>query len=170
MRAVIAALLAIVLAPAAVPACSIAVFPHEIDPAACAVDTNRPEPPALEVETITRGRGPKRDGEAISVTSCDDIGFIHLAFRTPPRDDRTPREQLGFLVVHTEGELPAGMTLPDEALRAPGETYTLHWIDGATDDQEPIAFAVSLIALDVAGNRSEPSAPVWIRHPGTESR
>ncbi len=44
--------------------------------------------------------------------------------------------------------------------------FTLPWIDGATDNQEPIDFTLAVTAVDLAGNESVPSSPIRVSHPG----
>jgi hypothetical protein len=161
MKVALFALPALLLAAPLLP-CSIAVEPHEIDPAERAVDVTPPAAPAGEVDRIVRGKGAVRapDG-SIQGTSCDDIGMITFRIVTPAADDRTPPERLGYRITLAEGTLPEGLELPSTAFRQP----MLHWIDGATDDQEPIDFSVRIVAVDRAGNESAPSAPIRIRDP-----
>jgi hypothetical protein len=64
----------------------------------------------LAVLVATRGRGAKVHGDGtMSASSCDDIGWIELRFVEPPRDDRSPLTQLGFIVEIVEGS-PALVT------------------------------------------------------------
>jgi hypothetical protein len=142
--------------------CSIVVEAHELDPAEKTIDQAKPARPVVEVQGIQRGHAPRqRPGGAVMATSCDDIGIVTLRLTGPAVDDRIPAAKMGYRFVLAEGELPAGMELPAEARR----TLILPWVDGATDDQEPLAFALRLIAVDLAGNESEPSELVWVRDP-----
>jgi hypothetical protein len=56
--------------------------------------------------------------------------------------------------------------------RVPGYPLTtesllrIHWIDGATDDQEEFDFKIAVSAVDLAGNESELSQVVRVAHPG----
>ncbi len=140
---------------------------HVVDPAEAAVDD---EPPA-KVETvgieIRRGKGP-RGGAS---TSCDDIGSIAIT-PTPPSDNRTAPNELGYRIRLVGGEAPSGVRVPDEAWRVQSNNSPalyLHWIDGATDDQEAIDFTITLTAIDRAGNEGPESAPIRIHHPGSGS-
>lgn len=160
--------LALLLALPALP-CSIAQIPHEIDDALRGVDVIPPSAPQAEVSRITRGKGPVPHGEGlVSVSSCDDIGFIVLSFSRLPQDDRATASEIGYLFEFAAGDPPPGFTLPEAPLRilADAREFTLHWSDGATDEQEPLDFAITIVAVDRAGNRSEPSNLVWIRDPG----
>jgi len=143
---------------------------HEVDPEEAAVDD---EPPAkvdaVGVE-IRRGKGPQ-GGCSQTSTSCDDIGSITIV-PTPPSDNRTPSDELGYRVRLVGGVAPSGLTIPTEAVRLqsgdPPALY-LHWIDGATDDQEAIDFSIALTAIDRAGNEGPESAPIRIHHTGSGS-
>ena len=153
------------LAASAFP-CSIIVTPHSIDPAEQAVDRTPPSHVVAELKNVRRGRGPVAGGNGTTaVSSCDDLGSITVQLSSS--DDRTAADSIGYLPVHVEGDLPAGLLERAEAQRSHDGTLTLWWIDGATDAQEPLEFALAIVAVDRAGNRSEPSAPVWIRHPGS---
>lgn len=147
-------------------ACSIVVLPHTLDPQERKVDTVAPRAAVVELAKVTRGRGPV-DGAA---TSCDDLGALSLKLTTPATDDRTVPSEMGYILEHAGGTLPDGMTLPTQAMRVMNDQVWFHWIDGATDEQEALEFAVALIAVDRAGNRSAASAPVWVRHPGKRAQ
>ena len=154
------------LAASAFP-CSIVVAPHQLDPAEQKIDRTPPARVAAGVKNIRRGRGPVKHGDgAMAVSSCDDLGSITLQLTAS--DDRTSTDNLGYLPVGVEGDLPSGLLERVEVQRADDDgALTLWWIDGATDVQEPLKFALAIIAVDLAGNRSAPSEPVWIVHPGS---
>ncbi len=57
------------------------------------------------------------------------------------------------------------MKLPLEVLGEDGG-FMLYWDDEASDDQESISFEISLSAVDLAGNMSEPSHPMSVYDPG----
>lgn len=143
---------------------------HEIDPAEQAIDK---EPPG-RVETVGvsvhRGKGPEGSGcNRRGSTSCDDIGSIAL-IPTPPSDNRTPKEELGYRVRFIGGRVPDGLHIPDGARRLyefEPPSFGLRWIDGATDDQEAFDFTVTLTAIDKAGNEGPESAPIRIHHGGS---
>lgn len=141
---------------------------HVVDPAEADVDK---EPPA-KIETvgveIRRGEGPE-GGCSRTSTSCDDIGSITLV-PTPPSDNRTAPNELGYRIRLVGGTLPEGLSLPSEAWRAEGSNFpalSLRWIDGSTDDQEAIDFTITLTAIDRAGNQGPESDPIRIHHTGS---
>jgi len=142
---------------ASVHACSVAgPQPFEIDPAMSATDTVAPKLTGLSVTSIKRGKGSENTGCGSSGTSCDDLGWI--AILPTATDDHTPTDQLGYSLSLARGELPEGLTLPTEAfeLPAPGKEIRLSWLDGQTDDQEPFAFTLSVVVIDLAGNETFP--------------
>ncbi|HUP64172.1 MAG TPA: hypothetical protein VM557_02675 [Thermoanaerobaculia bacterium] len=107
----------------------------------------------------------------MSVTSCDDIGFITVRIDDLPGDNRTPKTALGYFVIPAGGTWPEAHFFPENAVRglSEGGEISLAWADGATDEQEAIEFAFSIVAVDLAGNESEPSDPIWVRHAGSRS-
>lgn len=159
----------VLLAPVAGLPCSFISTPHELDPLEQKIDITPPERVSADLLRISRGHGPKvHENGTMSASSCDDIGMVVLKFRAAPKDDRTQPGRLGYLVVLTGGKLPEGFSLSDTANRDldGNNEYLLHWLDGASDEQEALEFAVSIVVVDLAGNRSVPSEPIWVRHPG----
>jgi hypothetical protein len=157
MRFVAAIVVALAFATGA-PACSIAIVPHELDAAEQAVDRSAPSPPEVSVASIKRGRAAEPGpGGLVVANSCDDIGMITLRLNGAT-DDRTVADRMGYVVVVSEGA-PEGLQ-PADAVRAPAGELVLHWIDGATNDQEPLDFTVSVLAVDLAGNRSSASEAI----------
>lgn len=141
------------LLSAAAWACSLAPdLPFETAPDP--EDKEAPQKPVLELLDVRRGKGPEITGcGRMMSTSCDDIGIITLTFAQPEGDGHVASE-IGYAVRFAGGVLPDGLE-PPEGLWA-GPSLHLHWIDGATDDQEPIAFSLDIVAVDAAGNESPP--------------
>jgi hypothetical protein len=134
-------------------ACSLVQdVPHTLDPSAKATDTTAPAAPTVSVTSIERGKGPKTNVSSCSqsASSCDDLGSVDLQLGA--QDDQTPTDQIGYQIELAGGELPSGMTLPSQAVRARAGAIYLHWIDGAHDDQESISFTLQVRAVDLAGN------------------
>ncbi len=161
------------LVPGTADACSIIKMYLEIDPQQKVIDFLPPDQPVVSVKSINRGRGPRRtEGRGAVMTSCDDIGSIGFEIG-PVSDDLTKPAELGFLFQVVEGTLPSGLSVPAKPLVTISEKteygYYLHWTDGATDDQEPFEFTLVVVAVDKAGNHSEESDPVTVRHPGSGS-
>ena len=170
-RIVVAAALACLSGPSVVEACSSVVEKHELDAAEQQIDRQPPAAAQVPADVVrVLRRGMRSDGDS----SCGGIGSIQIAF-TGAKDDRTPRERIGYLITHVAGTLPYGLSLPSDArLATPvagdvsGEVFllALAWADPATGDQEAIDFTLALTAVDLAGNESAPSSPIRVRHPG----
>jgi hypothetical protein len=107
---------------------------------------------------IARGFAP--GGCSGSSSSCDDIGIVQI--QPKATDDMTPAEKIGFRVTLAAGALPSGLTLPADTIDLPpGYPFVgLTWVDGATDNQDPLDFTLSIIAVDLAGNESGPQTVV----------
>jgi len=148
-------------------ACSIAVHPLQIadDP----LDVKAPGTVSdLRVHDIQRGIGPDCDASGTcSQSSCDDLGFVQLQF-TPPADDRTATDDLGYVTWVEQGSPPdhdGALELEDPLVALVDKdtaTLSLHWIDGATDAQQAIDVVLAVAAVDASG-RQGPPAFVHIR-------
>jgi hypothetical protein len=156
---VVAGVAGVASRPAPARACSFAAPPvHVVDPAMQATDQTAPTLSPIPAPTIARGFAP--GGCSGSASSCDDLGIIQI--QTKAMDDMTPTEKIGFRITLAAGTLPAGFTLPADALDLdPGyPIVALIWIDGATNDQDAIDFTLSIVAIDLAGNESAPQTVV----------
>jgi hypothetical protein len=170
-KIVVAAAAAVVClgGPSVAEACAVAVERHQLDAAEQQIDRQPPAPAQVPADVVrVLRRGTRSD------SSCDSIGLIEIEF-TGAKDDRTPRERIGYLITHVAGTLPYGLSLPSYARLAKpvagdvsGEVFrlVLLWTDPATGDQEAIDFTLALTAVDLAGNESAPSSPIRVRHPG----
>jgi hypothetical protein len=151
-------------APGLAEPCSTVFQKHELDAVEQKIDKQPPVQVEARIVSVVRGSAP-------SGSSCDDIGVIVIEL-VRVGDDRTPREKLGYRITHVEGTLiDAGMLRSGFVFRVtpvPGKPlqFTLPWIDGATDTQEPIDFTLAVTAVDSAGNESVPSSPIRVSHPG----
>jgi len=164
-----ALIIAIVAGAASIPAparaCSSAgPTPHVVDPAMQATDQMPPTLPPPGAPRITRGKGAQGVGCTASASSCDDIGSIVIPVRAT--DDNTPPAQIGFRMSVEDGSLPSGLTLPSGAVKPWGDVLVLNWVDGASDDQEPIDFTLRVVAIDLAGNESAPQTVRVSNDPG----
>ena len=97
--------------------------------------------------------------------SCDDLGWVVIRI-VDTEDDRTPDGEIGYLA-DINGVAPEGLD-PSHPVRVDDAAaqFVLSWTDGATDEQEAVSFEISLSAVDLAGNMSEPSTPVVVSDPG----
>lgn len=144
-------------------ACSlVAPIEHELDPQEQIDDSSPPGPVDTPWYAITRGTGSSL---SCSSTSCDDIGTLRLEI-TPPQDDRTGPEDIGYRIEHLEGDMPVGL-LPDTDIRADDGVIFLYWDDEAEANQEALYFKLSIRAVDLGGNLSEEATVLEIHHPGS---
>jgi hypothetical protein len=167
MRALLIPFAPILLTPALSFGCGLIMLTeHDLDPAEQGIDVTPPHAPAVFELSITRGRGPQRGcGGETMATSCDDIGLVTLSVSAD--DDRTAKDETGYRIELASGKLPDGLLLPEQAVRASGGgQLTLHWADGATDDQEAIDFSLAITAVDLAGNESTTATTVKITDAG----
>lgn len=137
-------------------ACTIVEPPaHELDPAAAAVDRQPPGRVVAHVVAVKRGRSTLTPG-----SSCDDLGFIELQVDAV-EDDRTAADQLGYRLMLTGGELPRGLSLPPDPIRA-GADRRIHlsWLDRIL--RRKVNFDLTIQAVDKAGNAGAPSEPIPI--------
>lgn len=127
--------------------------------------TSPPTAPMDLSYEINRGVGGQQSGCSQESTSCDDIGKIEIRLGTA-QDDRTPVEAIGYRIELVSGQFPAGKLLPHLAVFAPEGMIVATWADGATDEQEPIDFSITITAIDAAGNTSAPSEILRIHDEG----
>ena len=154
---VLSTVFAVVVIEQASLACSYGTPPALVlDPQAQVSDTTPPSVPVAKVDSVHRGQGPTTNANCSqSASSCDDIGSIDIALSAT--DDQSATDKMGYQVELVNGHLPDGLALPTgPVLLMEGRLY-LHWIDGATDDQEAISFTLAIRAMDLAGNTSPPT-------------
>jgi hypothetical protein len=112
----------------------------------------RPRRPASVSVDVTRGTGPIPYGcGQYKATDCMALGYVDVVVDLP--DDA-----VGSEIRLRGGELPEELDLPTGPLLGPEVTLT--WPDGAVDEQEPVDFAIDVVAVDAAG---QPSAPVQVQ-------
>lgn len=150
--------------PSSALACSFIEYDeHVIDDTS--TDVVPPSLPTLDELSVTRGVGPTSAGFGTQMSSsCDDLGWITLLLSA--EDDVSAPENLGFTFALDTGSLP--FTLPTEAVRPFDGSITFVWIDGATDEQEPIEATVTVNTMDEAGNLSAESLLLTISDEGSE--
>lgn len=139
-------------------ACSLYYEEHELDPGEVAVDTTAPEV-VVDRVTIEEGRAPERTGACSEgTTSCDDIGSIRIEIETVS-DDRTEADLMGYRVI-IDGDAPGNAPFdPGEGLilRARDGVIRLDFVDPDTEHKNSWDFSLRVIAVDLAGNESEPT-------------
>lgn len=146
----------LVLDPRRAHACTLeGNFPLDIDPEEAAVDETPPTAPvdvrATEVEE-TRDSG---------CGGCGDFASFMIIV-TAGTDDRTPAEQLGYLVEVVDGSMPF------EVGDSPRVGPALHFYSGDLD-APPFSATLSVSPVDRAGNVG-PAATVEVRGGGVGCR
>jgi hypothetical protein len=141
--------------------------PHTTQPDEAAADSTAPEPPRITGVTVDRSYGPRSEGcSGGSESSCDGTGTIGFEL-AEGADDRTTPDQLGYRIERVAGDLPTGVVLPG-AVRAHDGWLWLEFTDPGPDDQDEIDVTFRIVAVDLAGNESAPSARARARDPGDE--
>lgn len=129
---------------------------HQLDPAHES-DAVAPSEATLVDYTVHR----YEDDAAIGcVAGCGEYGVLTLDLEAT--DNATPRSELGFQLRVVGGELPRGLTLPDEALAGSGSLYLYFDFDAPAFEVELEARAVDLngnlgppITFTVANGRDD---------------
>ena len=118
-----------------------------------------PVTPNFKVVGIERGSD---DG---NFASCSDFGFItfKLSGSYPPQ---------GYIFERVSGEFEDRLFEPVAVKPSKfvddNSSFTFVWLDGSSNEQELIDFTVSIVAVNGAGERSEPQY-LKVRHPGVAS-
>jgi hypothetical protein len=150
-------LAAAVLQSDAAQACSRpAPLEFRLDLDAVAVDRSPPAPPAGVSARVTRTSGTYCDSDGLCiVSSCGSTGSLQLQF-TPPADEATPAQQLGYRVRWLDGSLPASLAAPLERIAVGASPLTIELPFDAIPELDA---TFELIAIDRAGNESDASEP-----------
>ncbi|HKU38949.1 MAG TPA: hypothetical protein VJR89_12400 [Polyangiales bacterium] len=160
------ALLASLAVPHAAHACvRVPLEFYAVEPELRAVDSEAPTPFRDVVARVDRRPAVVCRNDECTSDSCGSAGTIALRFQ-PPRDDQNDAPSLGYRVVWLRGEQPRSARAfleHDWPLGPrPGEiSLTLAYDDVAELDAE-----IALVALDRAGNESEPSEPIHLEFSG----
>jgi hypothetical protein len=131
--------------------------PHVIDLGLRETDHVPPTLPPVGFNYLARGhRSPGAEGCGGGDPGCDAYGVAHVELAAT--DDVSPEYKIGYRFTVASGTLPTGLVLPEDPVDFPlGETaFNFQWNDGATDEQEPVAFTLRIVAVDQAGNESAP--------------
>jgi hypothetical protein len=119
--------------------------PFALDPAQVGVDQT---PPALGQPTVVEVRHDD-NGEGCVTPKCGWDNSVSI--RNLATDDTTPPDRIGYRLKAIAGSAPPGLNTGDGAILAWGDTLWLYF-DGDGD----VDFTLEIVALDAAGNESEP--------------
>lgn len=138
--------------------------PFVVDEAEALLDTLPPAVPVVRSAAFVRARPPVlADDYEIScmivTTSCDDFAWFEVDLESA--DDRTDPDDLGYRLVWL-----SGFPLPDHPLPNADGLVTL-WFDDSPYDGPALEVRFQVVAVDRAGNESEPSEEVSVSSPAT---
>jgi hypothetical protein len=159
------ALGALVLLGAAEPASTCIFVPqpvHRVDATLEASDQQPPRPPVVVAVDAFRRTGMTCTQTSCVQNSCGDTGTVRIEL-APSADDETPPEQLGYRLMLVRGELPASMSSIVGVTLAGGHPLFLR---PGFDELPALDVALAAVAVDAAGNESEPTAPFAVRFDG----
>ena len=118
-------------------------------------EVSAPVMPGFKVAGIERGSD---DG---NLGSCSDFGFIifKLSGSYPPQ---------GYIFERVSGEFEDRLFEPVAVMPSQfiddNSSFTFVWLDGSSNEQEPINITVSIVAVNQAGERSKAQF-LELRHP-----
>jgi hypothetical protein len=156
----LAGLLALHLADApSANACSLVVEQHELDENEVGVDTGAPSVTVESID-IREGVPEQRSGcWTKSFGGCDGIGWVRVRI-AEVSDDRTPVESMGYRLIIEGDTGDTGLSEGESTtFRANDDgEFFLHFIDSDKESEGDWNFTVRVVAVDLAGNESEPTS------------
>ena len=169
--ALLPAAVTVALLPAESPACeSSGPYLLEMRAPETSAEGEAPGEVSVSAVSVSRGRGAQSLGcDGAMRSSCDDLGSILLELEPATDPDSSARE-VGYVIEVVRGEAPDGLRILGVAQLAEREGDTsvlrLGWIDGATDEQEPLMFWVTIHAIDADGHEGPRSDAVAVVEAG----
>ena len=155
----------LVLLGAAEPASTCIFVPqpvHRVDATLKASDHQPPAPPVVVAVDTFRRNGMTCTQTSCVQNSCGDTGTVRIEL-APSADDETPPEQLGYRLMLVRGELPASLSSYVGVTLAGGHPLFLR---PGFDELPALDVALAAVAVDAAGNESEPTEPFTVRFDG----
>lgn len=156
---------ALALLGAAEPASTCIFVPqpvHRVDATLEASDHEPPAPPVVVAVDAFRRNGMTCTQTGCVQNSCGDTGTVRIEL-APSADDQTPPEQLGYRLMLVRGELPPSLSSIIGVTLAGGHPLFLR---PGFDELPALDVALAAVAVDTAGNESEPTAPFTVRFDG----
>lgn len=137
-------------------------LPHHVDAALQRSDAAAPEKPVVVAVDAFRRNGMTCTRQSCVSNSCGATGTVRIDL-APSADDATPPEQLGYRLSVVRGELPPSMSGMLGVTLAGGRPIYLR----PTFDELPAIDAeLVAVAVDAAGNESEPTEPFGVSFDG----
>jgi hypothetical protein len=158
-------LVGLVLLGAAEPAFTCIFVPprlHQVDASLRQSDRVAPPPPIVVSVDAFRRNGTTCTRVSCVQNSCGNTGTVRIEL-APSADDGTPPEALGYRLILVRGELPASLSGSIGVTLAAGRPLLLR---PSFDELPSLDVALAAVAVDAAGNESEPTPPFSIRFDG----
>jgi hypothetical protein len=153
-------MLALLLAPPPAAACVTLPAPTFVEDATeRALDHAPPSAPVVRAARFVRREPTPIDPDTCvsEWSSCDGLAWLEL--EVEGHDDRTDPEALGFLLRRS-----SGLALRSGPYVAESGVISLPF----EDDGQALEAGFTVVAVDLGGNESEPSAPVEVTSPAIE--
>lgn len=136
---------------------------HQINPELRGVDDTPPSAPQVSAATLERRLGESCQGGVCVSNSCGNLATLRLDL-VAAEDDLTPAAGMGYRLEILDGEIPESLRGQlAVALRASGDVLLLR---PAFEDAPLLNASLQVVAIDGAGNESEPSAPFHVQFDG----
>ncbi len=158
-------LMGLVLPGAAQPSSTCIFIParlHHVDTALARSDAAAPSKPVVVAVDAFRRNGMTCTRQSCVANSCGDTGTVRIDL-APSADDATPPEELGYRLVLVRGELPESISNALGVTVAGGRPLFLR---PGFDELPSLDVELAAIAVDAAGNESEPTEPFSVRFDG----
>jgi len=133
---------------------------HVIDSSQIAIDQTPPSAPSRVSAHVWRRLGELCDDEECESNTCGDTAGIDLTF-IGSRDDRSGPEAIGYRLDFVSGSVPPSLQYSVPRPASSMETILIPFDDALLLDAQAV-----LVALDAAGNTSEPSPPFAVQFRG----
>lgn len=155
----------LVLLGAAEPASTCIFVPqrlHRVDAALQQSDRVAPPPPVVVAVDAFRRNGLTCTSTSCVQNSCGNTGTVRIEL-APSADDRTPAEELGYRLLVVRGRLPSTLSSSIGVTLAGGHPLFLR---PGFDELPALDVTLAAVAVDAAGNESEPTQPFTVRFDG----
>ena len=135
---------------------------HRVDVGLRAQDARPPDRPLVVSVDAFRRNGMTCTRASCVQNSCGDTGTIRIEL-APAADDATPPDELGFRLTLVRGQLPPSLRDAVGVTLAAGRPLYLR---PAFEELPTLDIELAAVAVDAAGNESEPTPPFAVRFDG----
>src|SRR5688572_9476590 len=137
-------------------------LPHHVDAALQRDDASAPARPVLVAVDALRRNGMTCTRQSCVSNSCVDTGTVSIDL-APSAHDATPPEQIGYRLSLVRGELPESLSAALGVTLAGGRPIYLR---PSFEELPSIDIELVAVAVDAAGNESEPTEPFSVSFDG----